>query len=313
MLIVVALGGNALIRRGEPMDQSVQQRNIAAAVSALAALARQHQLVITHGNGPQVGLLALEQESATEARPYTLDVLGSETQGMIGYLIEEALRTALPDGEFATLLTQVVVDVDDPAFHHPTKPIGPPYAREQAEALAAERGWRVAPDGDRYRRVVPSPEPRAIVELTAIRLLVAAGVTVVCAGGGGVPVMLEPAGGWHGVEAVVDKDLTAALLAIELNADRLLLLTDVSAVDESWGTPAARPLRTISAAALRLREFAPGTMGPKVDAACRFVEATGRAAAIGALDQATGALDGSSGTTVVPGPASVVVYGHRAP
>ena len=151
------------------------------------------------------------------------------------------------------------------------------------------------------------------MELTAIRLLVAAGVTVVCAGGGGVPVMLEPAGGWHGVEAVVDKDLTAALLAIELNADRLLLLTDVSAVDESWGTPAARPLRTISAAALRLREFAPGTMGPKVDAACRFVEATGRAAAIGALDQATGALDGSSGTTVVPGPASVVVYGHRAP
>lgn len=301
MLIVAALGGNALLRRGERMDQAVQQRNVDAAAGSIAALARQHRLVLTHGNGPQVGLLALTQESYADARPYTLDVLGSQTQGMIGYLLEEALREALPGHEIATLLTQVVVDPDDPAFQHPTKPIGPTYVEADARRLAAERGWSVAPDGQAYRRVVSSPEPQRIVELEAIRLLSRAGVTVICAGGGGVPVAVNEAGACFGVEAVVDKDLTAALLARELQADLLLLLTDVEAVELGWGTRDARPIRSANVARMRSERFAPGTMGPKVEAACRFVEATERPAIIGSLDRVDDILHGRSGTSITPG------------
>lgn len=301
MLVVAALGGNALIRRGERMDQAVQQRNVDAAARSLAELAREHRLVLTHGNGPQVGLLALTQESYAGARPYTLDVLGSETQGMIGYLLEEALREALPGHEVATLLTQVVVDPGDPAFQHPTKPIGPTYAEVDARRLASERGWAVAPDGHSFRRVVPSPEPQRIVEIEAIRLLSRAGVTVICAGGGGVPVAVNADGACFGVEAVVDKDLTTALLARELAADCLLLLTDVEAVELGWGTSDARPIRSASVTSMRAEHFAPGTMGPKVDAACRFVQATGRPAMIGSLDRVDDILHGRSGTTVTPG------------
>jgi carbamate kinase len=300
MLIVAALGGNALLRRGEPMDQDVQQRNVEAAVRALAALATDHRLVVTHGNGPQVGLLALTQEAYSGARPYTLDVLGSQTQGMIGYLLEEALREALPGREVATLLTQVLVDRADAAFVKPTKPIGPGYPEPVARRLADERGWVVAADGDSYRRVVPSPEPKRILGLAAIRLLVEHDVLVICAGGGGVPVVAELGGACYGVEAVIDKDLTAALLARDIGADVLLLLTDVDAVQLGWGTPAARKIRAATPLSLRAERFAAGTMLPKVEAACRFVEATGRRAAIGSLDEATEIVRGQAGTTVVP-------------
>lgn len=298
MLIVAALGGNALLRRHQRMDQAVQQRNVDAAVRALAGIAREHRLVVTHGNGPQVGLLALEQEAYRGASPYTLDVLGSETQGMIGYLVEESMREALPEREVATLLTQVLVETGDPAFAHPTKPIGPAYPEAEARRLAAERGWTVAADGQAYRRVVPSPAPQRIMEMAAIRVLVEHGVTVICAGGGGVPVVAEPSG-WHGVEAVVDKDHTAALLARELHADLLLLLTDVDAVHLHWGTPQARRIHMATPLALRRERFATGTMAPKVNAACSFVEATARRAAIGSLDEAGAILRGLAGTNIV--------------
>lgn len=298
MLVVAALGGNALLRRGEPQDQAVQQRNIETAMAVIARLAERHRLVVTHGNGPQVGLLALQQESFTGARPYTLDVLGAETQGMIGYLVEDALRDALPGCEVATLLTQVEVGRDDPAFAHPAKPIGRSYPEAEARSLAAERGWTVARDGEAYRRVVASPEPRRIVELAAIRALVAAGFVVVCGGGGGVPVVIDADGVSYGVEAVVDKDLTSALLAGALKADALLLLTDVDGAYLEWGTPSARRIRRAAPEALAALPFPPGTMGPKVLAACRFATATGRAAHIGRLDQADAVLEGGAGTTV---------------
>ncbi len=299
MRVVIALGGNALLRRGEPLDATVQRRNVRAAASAVAAVAREHEVVITHGNGPQVGLLLLQSEAYRAVAPYPLDILGAETEGMIGYLIEEELRNVLPGREVATLLTVVEVAADDPAFRRPSKPIGPVYTAAEARRLAVERGWRMAPDGRRWRRVVPSPEPRRIIEIAAIRLLVAAGVIVVCAGGGGIPVVVDPAGGLRGVEAVIDKDLSAALLATTLEADALLLLTDVDAVYAEWGTPWARPLRRATAAELRAMSFAPGSMGPKIEAACRFVESGGRFAAIGALADAALLLRGGAGTRVV--------------
>lgn len=299
MLIVAALGGNALLRRGQRMDQAVQRRNVDIAVKSLAGLASEHRLVVTHGNGPQVGLLALTQEAYRDASPYSLDVLGSETQGMIGYLVEEAMREALPMREVATLLTQVLVDRADPAFAHPTKPIGPTYPEATARSLAAQRGWAVAADGDAFRRVVPSPSPQRILEMAAIRLLVEHDVTVICAGGGGVPVVADASGAWEGVEAVIDKDRTAALLARELRADLLLLLTDVDAVQLHWGARTARRIHMATPLALRRERFAEGTMAPKVEAACGFVESTGRRAAIGSLDQAGAILRGLAGTNVV--------------
>lgn len=298
-IVVVALGGNALLRRGEPLDQATQQRNIEAAVRSLAELARRCRLVVTHGNGPQVGLLALTQEASTDAERYSLDVLGSETQGMIGYLLEEALREALPAREVATLLTQVLVDRDDPAFARPTKPIGPGYSEEVARRLASARGWQIAPDGAAFRRVVASPEPRRLIELTAVRLLVDHGVLVICAGGGGIPIVASPAGATYGVEAVIDKDLTASLLARELGASALVLLTDVPAVELGWRTEDARPIRTATSAAMRAQQFAEGSMAPKVEAAFRFTEATGRPAHIGRLEQAADVLAGAAGTTII--------------
>jgi carbamate kinase len=296
--LVVALGGNALLRRGEPQEEDAQRRNVREAVRVLGGLAREHELVVTHGNGPQVGLLALASEAYREVKPYALDVLGAESQGMIGYLLAEALHDELPERQVATLLTQVVVDGADPAFANPTKFIGPVYEESEARRLASERGWSVAADGERWRRVVPSPEPSGIVELATIRLLVEARVVVICAGGGGVPVVVTAEGATHGVEAVVDKDLTAALLARELEADALLLLTDVAAVMANWRTPEEEPIRLASPASLREMEFAAGSMGPKVEAACRFAEATGRPAYIGALSEAAAILEGDAGTRV---------------
>jgi carbamate kinase len=298
MLVVVALGGNALLRRGEPLDAAVQRANAKGAAEALAEVARQHQVVVTHGNGPQVGLLALQNEALGEVAGYPLDVLDAETEGMVGYLLEQELGRHLDPRRIATLLTQVVVDRCDPAFAHPTKPVGPVYDAAQAHALAAERGWTIAPDGDRWRRVVPSPEPHQVVELETIRLLVAAGLTVICTGGGGIPVVPDGSGAYTGVEGVIDKDLSAALLAAELRADALVLLTDVDAVYEDFGTPAQRPIGETTVADLRSLEAPTGSMGPKIEAICRFVEQGGTFGAIGALEDAAAIVARTAGTAV---------------
>jgi carbamate kinase len=298
MRIVVALGGNALLRRGEPMTSENQQANIRRAAQAIATLAQEHDLIIAHGNGPQVGLLALQAEAYKDVQPYPLDVLNAETEGMIGYLIEQELRNQLPDRQIVTLLTQVEVDVNDPAFANPSKPIGAIYTQAEAEQLAAERGWAIAPDGDAYRRVVPSPEPHRILELGAIQILVQAGVLVICVGGGGIPVVTTSTGSIQGVEAVIDKDLAAALLATSLKVDALLLLTDVDAVYTHWGTPDAHALHHVSPEQLRRHSFASGSMAPKVEAVCRFVEQTGGIAGIGCLEDAIAILNGEAGTVV---------------
>jgi len=298
MRVVVGLGGNALLVRGEPMDADVQRRNVARAAEALCGIAAEHQIVVTHGNGPQIGLLALQAQSLRGVEPYPLDVLGAETEGMIGYMIEQELRNRLPDRRVATLLTLVEVDARDAAFAKPAKPVGPLYIKEDAERLGAAYGWDMAPDRGGWRRVVPSPEPRRIIELEAISLLLEAGVMVVCTGGGGVPVCVDQAGALRGVEAVIDKDLATALLAVELGAEALLLLTDVDAVYGNWRTARAAPIRRATIAELRALEWEPGTMAPKVEAACRFVERGGRIAAIGALAEAKEVLAGRRGTTV---------------
>ena len=298
MRIVAALGGNALLRRDEPAEADVQRRNIARAVAALVPLARDHELVVTHGNGPQVGLLALQAGAYDGVAPYPLDVLGAESEGMIGYLLEQELRNAIPGRDVATLLTQVVVSETDPAFARPTKPIGPVYDENEARRLASERGWTIAPDGARWRRVVASPEPIGIVELETVRLLVAAEVLVVCAGGGGIPVTIGPEGGLRGVEAVIDKDLAAALLAELLGAHVLLLLTDVGAVVRGYGTDRAAPIHHATTDDLRNEHFAEGSMGPKVEAACRFAERTRHRAAIGALEDAALVASGGAGTQI---------------
>jgi carbamate kinase len=304
-LIVVALGGNALLRRGEPLDADHQRRNVDSAADAIAELADRFRIVVTHGNGPQVGLLALQAEAYTGTTPYPLDVLGAETEGMIGYLLAQALGNRLGGAPVATLLTQVAVDPGDPAFAAPTKPIGPVYDEAEAHRLAAERGWTVAPDGSSFRRVVPSPEPRNVIELATIRLLLDAGVIVICAGGGGIPVVADSTGRLHGVEGVIDKDLSASLLAGLLRADMLAMLTDVDAVVEGWGTPGAHPIARARPEDLRRMHFAPGSMGPKIEAACRFAETTGGTAAIGSLAELGALVDGRSGTTITAAAAAV--------
>jgi carbamate kinase len=296
MLVVAALGGNALMRRGEPLETGVQRRNLARAADALAPIAREHRLVVTHGNGPQVGLLALQATAYSDAAAPPLDVLGAESEGMIGYLIEQAMAERLPDREFATLITQVEIDPADPAFAAPTKPIGPIYTEEQARAIAARTGWTFMPDGAGRRRAVSSPAPQRIRETKVIKLLERAGVVVICAGGGGIPVAARADGALVGVEAVIDKDLSAALLAEELGADALLLLTDVASVRTSW--PDGEPIGRTTPAEMRKLEFAPGSMAPKVEAACRFVERTGGTAAIGDMTQAPTLLCGDAGTII---------------
>jgi carbamate kinase len=290
--IVIALGGNALLRRGEPPTAANQRRNVRIAAEALAPIARRHELVISHGNGPQVGLLTLQDAS------YPLDILDAETEGMIGYLIEQELGNLLPERRCAALLTQIEVDPNDPAFGHPDKPIGPIYSEIEAQVLANERGWSMARDGKHFRRVVPSPVPQRIFELSVIELLVSQGVIVICTGGGGIPVVRREDGSLIGVEAVIDKDLASALLASQLKADALLLLTDVDAVYSGWSTPGARAIRRTTPQALRELDFAPGSMGPKVRAACEFVEQTGGVAGIGQLSDALAILEGKAGTMI---------------
>ena len=299
MRIVVALGGNALLRRGESLDAQTQQRNVAVAVESLAGVASHNDLILTHGNGPQVGLLALQNAAYKETSAYPLDVLGAESEGMVGYMLEQGFENALAQPVVA-LLTQILVAADDPAFAAPTKPIGPVYDQAEAARLADERGWAIAPDGDHWRRVVASPEPVQIMELKAIRLLVDNGVLVICAGGGGIPVVADGHGRLHGVEAVIDKDSAAALLATQLEADSLIMLTDVDAVYDDWGGDSATPLREVVADELKRMTFADGSMGPKVRAAIRFAETRGRPAAIGALADAAAILERRAGTWVVP-------------
>jgi carbamate kinase len=304
MRAVVALGGNALLRRGEPLTAENQRANARVACKALAPVALEHELVISHGNGPQVGLLALQGSAYTEVEPYPLDLLGAQTEGMIGYLIQQELGNELPfEKRLASLLTLIEVDPDDPAFADPTKPIGPVYTEDKALRLADEKGWVFKPDGDNFRRVVPSPLPRRIFGLEPVEWLLERGCVVICAGGGGIPVMYTdkpaPAGRQLvGVEAVIDKDLASALLARDLHADALAIVTDVDAVYADWGTPHQRAIRRATPEALAETEFAAGSMGPKVRAACSFVAETSGLAAIGSISDTAALLHGEAGTIV---------------
>jgi carbamate kinase len=301
--VVVALGGNALLRRGEPMTTEVQRLNVRRACQALAPVALDHELVVSHGNGPQVGQLALQGHAYRPDEASPLDVLGAATEGMIGYLIEQELGNLLPfDTPLATILTMTEVDPDDPAFGCPTKPIGPVYSREEADRLAAEQGWAMKPDGPHFRRVVASPEPRRIFELRPIKWLIDRGCVVICAGGGGIPTMYAAdRENWLvGVEAVIDKDRASALLARELDADLLVLATDVDGIYAGWGGPDQRRIDAATPRTLAGLDLAPGSMEPKVEAAVDFVEATGHRAVIGALDDLPAILESRGGTVVVP-------------
>ena len=301
MLVVTALGGNALLRRGEPMTAANQRRNVRIAARALAPVASQHQLVVGHGNGPQVGLLALQGAAYGKVETYPFDVLGAQTEGMIGYMIEQELGNLLPfERPFATLLTMIEVDPDDPGFKNPTKFIGPVYSKEDADLLAAEKKWVFKQDGDKWRRVVASPMPKRIFELRPIKWLLEHNAVVIAAGGGGIPTMYEKGKErtLTGVECVIDKDFASELLARELNADLFIMLTDADSVYVDWGKPTQKAIRRASPAALSAMSFPAGSMGPKVDAACRFASATGKKAAIGALADLNKIIAGEMGTTV---------------
>ena len=301
MRIVVALGGNALLRRGQAMTAENQRENIRIAAEALAPLAEEHQLVISHGNGPQVGLLALQGAAYKPDEAYPLDVLGAETEGMIGYMIEQELGNLLPfEVPFATILTMVEVDPEDPGFKNPTKFVGPVYDKAEADRIAGQKDWMFKPDGDKWRRVVPSPAPKRIFEMRPIKWLLAHNTVVICAGGGGVPTMYEPGAERKltGVEAVIDKDFCSELLARELDADLFIMATDAEAVFADWGTPEAKGIFKATPAALESYDFPAGSMGPKVDAACQFAIATGKVAAIGALADVPAIVRGEKGTHI---------------
>jgi carbamate kinase len=301
MRIVAALGGNALLQRGQTPDAAVQEANVARAVAALAPLAAEHELVITHGNGPQVGVLALQSASDPHlTTPYPFDVLGAQTQGMIGYWLLQAMQNALTNRQVAAIINQTLVAADDPAFQNPTKFVGEVYTAEEAAVATEKRGWVMKPDGEHWRRVVGSPHPQRVVETRLIRLLLNSGAVVICAGGGGVPVIRNELGFLDGVEAVVDKDLTSAVLAEALEADLLLVLTDVPNVVRGFGTASAEPILRATPALLRREDFPAGSMGPKVEAACRFVEITGDTAGIGRLEDAVAITRGHAGTIVTP-------------
>ena len=299
MRIVIALGGNALLQRGQPMTAENQRANIRVAAESIARVVPGNEVVVAHGNGPQVGLLSLQAAAYTAVDPYPLDVLGAQTEAMIGYVIEQELGNLLPvEQPFATILTMVEVDPADPAFQHPTKPIGPVYDEQTATALAQRNGWAIAPDGDRFRRVVASPKPRRIFEIRPIRALLEQGTIVICAGGGGIPTVYDADRHLHGVEAVIDKDLASSLLAQEVDADLLVIATDVDGVYVDWGTPTQRRLGTVSPGDLSGLDLPDGSMGPKVEAACGFATATGNDAVIGSLADIADIVAGTAGTRV---------------
>ena len=300
MRIVVALGGNALLRRGQPMTAENQRENVRIAAKALAPITDGNQLVISHGNGPQVGLLALQSAAYEEVEAYPLDVLGAQTEGMIGYMIEQELGNLLPiEVPFATILTMVEVDPEDPAFQNPTKPIGPIYTQEDAKLLETEKGWVMKPDGEYWRRVVPSPEPHRIFEMRPIHWLLEKGTIVICAGGGGIPTIFNSEGNLEGVEVVIDKDRASSLLAFELEADLLIMATDADGVYLNWGSDSAEKISTTTPDEIEKHEFEAGSMGPKVEAACDFVRRTGQRAVIGALADLPAMVAGAAGTQFV--------------
>ncbi len=296
-IIVVAVGGNALLQRGEVMSCENQQKSIASTAKSLAELSKDYRLVIVHGNGPQVGLLSLQNDAYKDCPPYPFDVLGAETQGMIGYLIQQGLNVAVNDRSTATVLTRMVVDKNDPAIADPTKFIGPVYGEEEAKQLAEENGWTVKPDGKYWRRVVPSPEPKEVLEIKAIKDLLANDHLIICGGGGGAPV-IEKDGAYEGFEAVIDKDMTAALIAEEVGAEHLLILTDGTHVCLNWGEPNEEKLHDVTVAEMQGYNFAAGSMGPKVDACCKFVKSTGNKGHIGDLHYALDVIKGDSGTHI---------------
>jgi len=300
MRVVVALGGNALLQRGQPLTAENQRRNVAIAAEALAPLAHDYQLVVSHGNGPQVGLLSLQSAAYEEVEEYPLDILGAQTEGMIGYIIEQELGNLLPMEEpLATILTMVEVDPEDPAFDNPTKPIGPVYSEQEAKTLAEQRGWSIARDGKHWRRVVASPEPQRIFEMRPIHWLLENGATVICAGGGGIPTVYKPDGTLEGVEVVIDKDRASALLAFELDAGLLILATDTDGVYLDWGGEDARRIERTTPEQMEQHEFEEGSMGPKVEAACDFVRRSGGRAVIGALSDMQGMVAGTAGTQFI--------------
>lgn len=297
MRVVVALGGNALLRRGEPLTAENQRRNVRVACKALAPIAEENQLVITHGNGPQVGLLALQSASYEEVEEYPLDVLGAQTEGMIGYMIEQEMGNLMPtETAFATILTMVEVDPEDPAFDNPTKPIGPMYIESIARALSEEKDWSIAKDGEGWRRVVPSPIPHRIFELRPIHWLLEKETVVICAGGGGIPTVYNSDGNLEGVEVVIDKDRASALLARQLNARLLVLATDADGVYTNWGSDDAKKIGNTTPEEIEKFEFDVGSMGPKVEAACDFVRRTGERAVIGSLSDLESMVKGTAGT-----------------
>ena len=302
MRIVVALGGNALLRRSDPPTSEAQRLNVRAAARALAPLVGEHELVLAHGNGPQVGLLALQAAAYDQAEPYPLDVMGAGTEGMIGYMVEQELGNLLPfEKPLATILTMVEVDPDDPAFGDPTKFVGPCYAEQTAKDLAARKEWTFKRDGDSWRRVVASPEPLRIFELAPIKWLLEKGAVVICAGGGGIPTAYLPGGArtLAGIEAVIDKDFASELLARELGADLLVMASDEAGVYLDWATPQQTMLGWVTPQELSRHTFAAGSMGPKVEAACRFVNRGGKRAAIGKLEDIARIVAGEAGTNVV--------------
>jgi carbamate kinase len=299
MRLVIALGGNALLQRGQPMTDSQQREKVKVAATQIASVATGNELVVAHGNGPQVGLLALQSAAYKDVAPYPLDVLGAQTEGMIGYMIEQELGNLMPfEVPFATILTQIEVDLADPAFQHPTKPIGPVYSKEDAQRLAQEKGWSIAEDGDKYRRVVASPRPQRIFEMRPVKWLLEKGTIVICAGGGGIPTCYDEHHKLHGVEAVIDKDLCSALLAQELEADLLVIATDVNAAYVDWGKPTQKAIADAHPDELEKLGFASGSMGPKVQAASEFARKTGKDAVIGALPDIVAITQGTAGTRI---------------
>ncbi|WP_415720136.1 carbamate kinase [Photobacterium ganghwense] len=296
--VVVALGGNALLRRGEPLEADTQRKNIAKAAQTIAEIAKEFNVVLVHGNGPQVGLLALQGLEYKKVAPYPLDVLGSETQGMIGYMLMQELKNLLPERDVSCMLTQMTVDPNDPAFADPTKPIGPVYEEAEAREMAEKYNWTVKPDGQYFRRVVPSPLPTGIVENDAITTLIKQEHLVICTGGGGIPVKKEN-GKLTGVEAVIDKDMSAAYLAQQLHADALLILTDADAVYLDWGKPTQKALRSTTPRELAQYAFDAGSMGPKIDASCEFINKGGKLVGIGSLEDGLAILKGEAGTNII--------------
>lgn len=296
-LLVIALGGNALLKRGEALDAENQLHNVKIAMREVAKVADQYRLLIVHGNGPQVGLLALQQDAYHDVAPYPLDILDAETQGMIGYLLQQQLHNFLPQSQITTLITQVIVDKHDPALKNPSKPIGPVYNQATADQLTSSQHWQFKPDGEFFRRVVPSPAPQEVVELDVIRLLLEHNVITIAGGGGGMP-CVRVGNHLQGLAAVIDKDATASLLAQKLNAHAFVILTDVAGVYQEWPSTTPQLLHAVTVAEMRQRQFAPGSMQPKINAVCDFVSATHKPAAIGRLDELAMILSNDSGTWI---------------